>query len=43
VTEDIINTETFTAPTLEELTRRLEKLTAENNKVRRKLKGKKTK
>jgi hypothetical protein len=43
VAEDIINTKTFTAPTLEELTRRLEKLTAENNKVRRKLKGKKTK
>jgi predicted RNase H-like nuclease (RuvC/YqgF family) len=43
VAEDGVNTETSTTPTLEELTRRLEKLTAENNNLRRKLKGKKTK
>jgi predicted RNase H-like nuclease (RuvC/YqgF family) len=43
VAEDGVTTETSTTSTLEELTRRLEKLTAENNKLRRKLKGKKTK
>jgi hypothetical protein len=43
VGEDGANTETSTAPTLEELTRRLEKLTTKNNKLRRKLRGKKTK
>jgi hypothetical protein len=43
VAEDGVNTKTSTAPTLEEPTRRLEKLTAENNKLSRKLKGKKTK
>jgi hypothetical protein len=43
VAEDGVNSEISTAPTLEELMRRLEKLTVENNKLRRKLKGKKTK
>jgi hypothetical protein len=43
VAEDGINTENSMTPTMEELTRRLEKLMAKNNKLRRKLKGMKTK
>jgi hypothetical protein len=42
VGEDGTNTETSTAPTLEELMRRLEELTAENKKLRAKAKNKKT-
>jgi hypothetical protein len=43
VGEDSANTETFTAPTLEELMRRLEELTIENKKLRAKAKNKNTK
>jgi predicted RNase H-like nuclease (RuvC/YqgF family) len=43
VGEDDVNTETSTAPTLEELMRRLEELTTENKKLRVKAKNKKTK
>jgi hypothetical protein len=43
VGEDGVNTETSTAPTLEELMRRLEELTTENKKLRAKAKNKKTK
>jgi hypothetical protein len=41
--EDGANTGTSTAPTLEELMRKLEELTAENKKLRAKAKAKKTK
>jgi uncharacterized protein YciI len=43
VSEDGANTETSTAPTLEEHMRRLEELTAENKKLRAKAKNKKIK
>jgi hypothetical protein len=43
VGEDGANTETSTAPTLEELMRRLKKLTVKNKKLRAKAKNKKTK
>jgi hypothetical protein len=43
VGEDGANTETSTAPTLEELMRRLEGLTTENKMLRAKAKNKKTK
>jgi hypothetical protein len=43
VVQDDSNMETSTAPTLEELMRRLEELTAENKKLRAKAKIKKTK
>jgi hypothetical protein len=43
VGKDGANTETYTAPTLEELMRRLEELTAKNKKLRAKVKNKKTK
>jgi hypothetical protein len=43
VVEDSSNMETSMAPTLEELMRRLEELTAENRKLRAKVKNKKTK
>jgi predicted RNase H-like nuclease (RuvC/YqgF family) len=43
VVEDGANMETSMAPTLEELMRRLEELTAENKKLRAKAKSKKTK
>jgi uncharacterized protein YciI len=43
VSEDGANTETSTAPTLEEHMRRLEELTTENKKLRAKAKNKKIK
>ncbi len=43
VGKDGANTETYTAPTLEELMRRLEEITAKNKKLRAKAKAKKTK
>jgi hypothetical protein len=43
IVEESSNTEASNAPTLEDLMKRLEKLTSKNNKLRIKIKTKKTK